>query len=152
MKKSFIKFLVFAMVACVCVSGISVCAQSNTRNGEQTIVEPTPDPELPPEYVEIAGTSVGLKHLGGGSMQCTGSTTVYDGYKASVNVELQKYYSGDWHTIASWYDYDDDSAMAGDTYGVSSGYSYRVKATHKSYTSGGTWIETAYTYSHVIWY
>lgn len=152
MKKSIIKIIILALAGCLCVSGVSVCAQSGIRNTGQTIVEPTPGPELPPEYQQISTTSVGLQHLGSGNMKCTGSTSVYDGYKAKVVVSLQQYYSNDWHTIASWSDYDYDAAMVSETKKVSKGYYYRVKATHSSYTSGGSWIESVDKYSDVIWY
>lgn len=152
MKKSIIKSITLALAACLCVGGVSVCAQTTVKNTEQAIVEPTPGPELPPEYVEISSTSVGLKHLGSGNMKCAGSTAVYYGYNAGVTVELQQYYSNDWHTIATWSDYDSTAALVSETKKVSSGYNYRVKATHSSYTSEGSWIESVEKYSKVIYY
>lgn len=152
MKKLIIKIITLALAGCICAGAVSVCAQSSVHNTEDAIVDPTPGPELPPEYVEISTTSVGIKHLGSGNMRCGGSTGVYDGYKAKVVVELQQYYSGDWHTIATWSDYDYDAAIVSETKKVSKGYDYRVKATHSSYTSGDSWIESVEKYSEVIWY
>lgn len=86
----------------------------------------------------------------GSSMNCYGKTTVPAGYKASVIVELQKY-NGGWATINRWSATGGISAVVSKSYGVESGYKYRVKTTHRAYDSNGKTIETIVKYSGEVW-
>lgn len=86
----------------------------------------------------------------GSSMNCYGTTTVPSGYKASVIVELQKY-NGGWATINRWSATGGISASVSKSYGVESGYKYRVKSTHRAYDSNGNTVETIVKYSGEVW-
>lgn len=86
----------------------------------------------------------------GSSMNCYGKTTVPSGYTASVIVELQKY-NGGWATINRWSATGGINASVSKSYGVESGYKYRVKSTHRAYDSNGKTIETIVKYSGEVW-
>lgn len=87
----------------------------------------------------------------GNTLTCSGFTYVDPGYTAKVVVELQKYYSGDWHTIKTWTAMKSLKASISETYTVTSGYSYRLKCTHSAY-SGSTLIESFGSNSNTITY
>lgn len=86
----------------------------------------------------------------GSSMNCYGKTSVPAGYKASVIVELQKY-NGGWATINRWSATGGINASVSKSYGVESGYKYRVKSTHRAYDSNGNTVETIVKYSGEVW-
>ena len=85
------------------------------------------------------------------SAQCIGKTTVSNGYKAKVKVELQRK-DGSWSTIKTWTTTGDSLARVSKSYSVSSGYQYRVKATHYALTSSGSIVESYVSYSSTATY
>ena len=90
-----------------------------------------------------------LKSLG--ILECFGATTVQRGYTAYVKVEVQQN-DGGWDTIKTWTNKDSSHAFIDENYAVMSGYSYRLKLTHKSYDSNDNLIETITDYSDIIYY
>ena len=107
------------------------------------------DDQISIQNVVIYNASNSLSRSGS-SMNCYGKTSVPAGYKASVIVELQKY-NGGWATINRWSATGGISASVSKSYGVESGYKYRVKSTHRAYDSNGKTIETIVKYSGEVW-
>ncbi len=148
MKKSMItKILALTLALSACAGGMSVYAQGGEAETSAVI-----DTDIQPKYTAIVTTSSGLKHMGSGKMNCQGTTTVRDGYNAGVTVELQQNTSSGWTTIQSWSDSDSDWAIIEQNYYVPKGYSYRVKTTHRSYTSSWSLIESVTKYSNIASY
>lgn len=104
-----------------------------------------------PFNIVIAATDYYFNLKSGGIFECYGSTTVQGGYTAYVKVELQQK-DGSWSTIKTWSDKDVIKAFVDENYAVMSGYSYRLKYTHKAYDSNDNLIETITEYSDIIYY
>lgn len=144
MKKSIItKILAFTLALSACAGSMGVYAQEDA--GQSTVI----DSEIQPRYTAIATTSTYLKNLGSGKLNCQGSTTVRDGYNAGVTVELQKSNNGTWTTIQTWSDSDSTGAIVDVNYNAGSG-TFRLKTTHRSYTSGWSLVETVTKYSNIV--
>lgn len=140
MKKSTLKKLTAIVLSvCACISAMSLCAQAAVK----------PPAENLPQYTAIATTSNSLEHKGNGKLEIFGSTSVYDGYNASVYVELQKYNNG-WGYVNSWSDSGSLFAVVDTTYYVTTG-AYRLKLTHKSYTSGWRQLDNVTKYSDTVY-
>lgn len=146
MKKSIIKkVLVLSLSVCACVGGISVYTQGGTSS---IAAAPTPTPGIQPQYTAIAVTTNYLQRLSSSTVNCQGSTTVWDGYNAGVTVELQRNDNG-WTTIKTWSD-SGSYAVVDENYPAPDGYTYRLKVTSRSYTSGWSLIESVVKYSNII--
>lgn len=104
-----------------------------------------------PANIVITATDYYFGLKSGGIFECFGATDVPMGYSAYVKVELQQK-DGSWSTIKSWSDKDTFHAFIDQDYAVASGYSYRLKLTHKAYDSNDNLIETLTDYSDVIYY
>lgn len=104
-----------------------------------------------PSNIVIISTVNDLILKSGGIFECFGSTTVQGGYTAYVKVELQQN-DGGWDTIKTWSNKGGTNAYIDQNYAVMSGYSYRLKLTHKSYDSNDNLIETITKYSDIIYY
>lgn len=140
MKKSTLKKLTAIVLSvCTCIGATSLCTQAAVK----------PPAENLPQYTAIAKTSNLLEHLGNGKLTVYGATSVYDGYNASVYVELQKYNNG-WRYVNSWSDSDYSFAVVDTTYYVTTG-AYRLKLTHKSYTSGWSQLDNVTKYSDTVY-
>ena len=87
----------------------------------------------------------------GNTMNCYGYTTVPNGYKAGLVIELQKY-DGGWTTIKTWSSTGSTRTEMSRTHSVSSGYRYRLKTTHKAYKGAGGTAETIVKYSNEVSY
>ncbi len=97
-----------------------------------------------PRYVAITATDVELS-ISGNTANCYGYTKVQSGYKAEVVLELQK---TDGTTIKTWSSKANTLAEIDKDYSISSSYSYKLKATHRAYTSAGILVETVTTYAY----
>lgn len=106
---------------------------------------------ISPNYIVINATENDFVLKSLGYFECYGATDVPSGYTAYVKVELQQN-DGGWSTIKTWSDKDYISAFVDENYAVMSGYSYRLKLTHKAYDSNDNLIETVTKYSEVIYY
>lgn len=104
-----------------------------------------------PANIVIIATDYYFNLKSGGIFECFGATTVQGGYTAYVKVELQQK-DGSWGTIKTWSNEGGTHAFVDRDYAVMSGYSYRLKYTHKAYDSNGNLIETLTEYSEVIVY
>ncbi len=87
----------------------------------------------------------------GNTMNCYGYTTVPNGYKAGLVIELQKY-DGGWATIKTWSSTGGTITEMSRTHSVSSGYRYRLKTIHKAYNGAGGTAETIVKYSSEVSY
>lgn len=104
-----------------------------------------------PSNIVISITDNELLLRAGGIFECFGATTVPMGYTAYVKVEVQQN-DGGWDTIKSWSNKGGTHAFIDQDYAVMSGYSYRLKITHKAYDSNDNLIETITKYSDIIYY
>lgn len=95
-----------------------------------------------PRYTAITKTDVSLS-ISGNTATCYGYTQVQSGYKAETTIELQKTNGS---SVKSWTYKGGISAAISEDYTISSSYSYRVKATHRAYTTAGILVETVTTY------
>ncbi len=145
MRKTIIKkVLALVLSVCACAGGMI----ANT--GAVSAAVPTPTPGISPQYTAITATSTGIIWRTSEKLNCQGSTNVRDGYNAEVIVELQRNNNGDWETIKTWSDSGDGIAMVDEDYYALNSSFYRVKTTHRSYTSGWSLIETVVKYSRII--
>ncbi|MCI8404723.1 MAG: hypothetical protein HFE49_07445 [Clostridia bacterium] len=144
MKKSVItKILALTLALSACAGSMSIYAQEEAETAAVV------DTDIQPRYTGITSTSVYLKNLGSGNLNCQGSTVVRNGYNAGVTVELQKNNNGTWNTIKTWSDSGDGVAAIEVNYYAGSG-TYRLKATHRSYTSGWALVESVTKYSNIV--
>ena len=104
-----------------------------------------------PNYIVINATENDFVLKSLGYFECYGSTDVPMGYVAYVKVELQQN-DGGWDTIKTWSNKGGTNAFIEQNYAIMSGYSYRLKLTHKAYDSNDNLIETITEYSDIIYY
>ena len=131
--------LVMASVTAVGSPAFSACAK-------------TPDNVVSPQNIVIVQTYNNLNLGSLGKLTCEGSTLVPSDYQAEVIVTLQKYENGNWTPKMTWYSGKAyDFASIYETYYVDHG-DYRLKTTHRSYTSSGTMLDNFDKYSNAIRY
>ena len=141
MKKSKFKRVIALITAVIMCFGMSTLTFAASLSEGETIS---------PKNIAITATDNSLGWVSTGKLNCYGSTDVQSGYKAGVTVELQRYSSG-WSTIKTWSSTGGLTAIVDKDYYVSTGYSYRLKLTHRAYDSSGTTvIETIVKYSNVV--
>lgn len=146
MKKSKLtKALALIAVVALCASPLGISAE--TAQTETTYS----DDGIMPMNIAITATDNSLTLGSYGKMTCFGSTDVQSGYKAGVIVELQQN-NGGWTTIATWEKKGGYSATVEEDRYVDKGYSYRLKLTHKAYTSADVQVESFPKYSNVVDY
>ena len=88
----------------------------------------------------IYNTTTTLTISSTGTATSTGKATGYQGTTTQVTiyVYLQQYKNGSWQTVADWSDnYYSYRGTLTQTYNVTSGYKYRVKAVYYGYGNGG---------------
>lgn len=81
-----------------------------------------------------------------GIATCMGSITAKNTYPVEVDVRLQQYYDGSWHTLKTWSNTGTMYCASSHKYAVYSGYTYRVYVTGYVYNSSGVIIESASGY------
>ena len=144
MKKSNAKKVIATMLAvmmCLCLSNTFALAESAVSPNDSVNAL---------RNIAIIRTDNSLKLGALGKLICFGATDVQYGYDAEVVVELQQY-DGGWGTIKTWTARDWISAAVDEDWYVASGYSYRLKLTHKAYIPGATNpIESILKYSNVV--
>ena len=140
-KKGFKKALAIVMAAAMClaVPGIGTYAKEIPSNVG-----------IAPANTIIAVTESLLEWVGTNTLEIYGGTEVPPNYDAYVKVELQQWNGTSWTTIKTWTDRYESYAMVSRNYAVMSGYTYRLKLTHKAYDSNGNLIETLTTYSDIV--
>lgn len=79
-------------------------------------------------------------------------TTATSSYTVYLTVYLQKQSSGSWSNVTSGSTSDTRAASKTVTRYVTHGYYYRTKAVATVYTSSGSYVETATTYSGSQYY
>lgn len=146
MKKSNVKKVVtIVAILSVCFNTLTTFAESDKSRFISA------NNVIMPMNIAIAATGNELTLGSGGKLSCFGETETHAGYVAEVIVELQKL-NGGWETIVKWTDKAEDYAVIDNSRYVSSGYSYRLKITHKAYNSNGTLVETITKYSNTVVY
>lgn len=68
-------------------------------------------------------------------------------YTVYLTMSLQRYKDGEWSNIKTWTSSGTQVAEMGKYHYVASGYYYRTGVTATVYTSGGSYVESATTYS-----
>lgn len=129
----------------------STDAQENTVEGSTFEADTSDDEDegIVPYYAAINAHNQDLSISSSGTAVCTGTTTVFSGYKANTVVELQRKSNGAWSTIDSWSATGGTAASVDKSRSVSKGYSYRVKVTHKAInTSTGSTAEKLIEYDY----
>ena len=106
--------------------------------------------EIMPMYVAISYTYSAIQWDGWGRVRCNGATEVLPGYRAAVDVELQKKLGSVWTPIKTWSSSDWDYSSIEKYWYVETGYEYRVKTTHYSYDSNGNQLEKVTKYSNTV--
>lgn len=134
---------------CTAVIVSAICCTAGGALNTGAMAKSIDDHQISIQNVVITEATNALSRSGS-SMNCYGKTSVPAGYKASVIVELQKY-NGGWATINRWSATGGINASVSKSYGVESGYKYRVKSTHRAYDSNGKTIETIVKYSGEVW-
>ena len=131
--------LVMASVTAVGSPAFSACAK-------------TPDNVVSPQNIVIVQTYNNLNLGSLGKLTCEGATAVQSGYQAEVIVTLQRYENGSWTPKQTWYSGTAyDFASIYETYYVTRG-EYRLKTTHRSYSSNGSVLDNFDKYSNIIVY
>lgn len=136
----------------ICVAAVitaSVCTAAGMTGSTYSMAS-KPDNQISVQNIAISDMTNSLTRSGS-TMNCTGKTVVNSGYKANVAMELQQY-DGGWVTIKSWNSTGGTRAELSKSYSVSSGYSYRLKTTHRAYNSSGSLVESIEKYSSTITY
>ena len=145
MKGKFLKSTIVAILCVVIFNGNIICHADDSINIMSI------QPEVSPCYVAIANTACSLRLGNGGLMTCEGTTSVWNGYKAGLIVELQRN-NGDWETIKSWSHTAWDSVDISQNWYVVHGYDYRVQTTHYSYDSAGNLLEVVIKHTKTVYY
>lgn len=130
----------------------STDAQENPVEGSTFEADTSDDEDegIVPYYIAIKSHDKKLSISSSGTATCTGSTTVFSGYKAYTVVELQRKSNGTWSSIDSWSATGGTTASVNKSRSVSKGYSYRVKVTHTAInTSTGNAAEKLIEYDYV---
>ncbi len=152
MNKNVLKKAVALILAAasISVTGVSVYA-SNDESDDYSIVDETnnADSDIAPVYDVISITYTYLKKKSSDCLHWEASTSVPNGYKASVKADLQQYKNG-WTTIKSWVDIDDNDVLIGGDYYVEKGYQYRLRTNHYAYDSVGDLVDGVVKYSDVV--
>ena len=143
---------VLSKVTAVIVSGI-ICfgctsVYASNHNASQTIAS---GKSISPYFIVIISCWNNLTLNSGGRLTCEGETQVQDEYIAGITIELQQDDDG-WTTIKTWSGLDWDNIYLSKDWYVLSGYSYRLKLTHKALDSDGNIIETFIKYSETVTY
>lgn len=135
------KLLALFMAAILCLSMSVITVSAKVPDSGSTTT---------PKNIAITATDNSLRLGALGKLECYGRTSVQNGYTAETIVELQQ--SNSWHTIQTWSRKGGTSSSIDQDYYVVSGYSYRLKITHKAYNSSGTCVETITKYSTAVDY
>lgn len=104
-----------------------------------------------PQNIAVVATRNNLTLGSLGKLTCEGYTSVQSGYQAEVVVRLQRYENNTWVTKQTWSARDYDYAAIYEQYYVEHG-TYRLKVTHRSYTSGGSMLDNFDKYSDMVTY
>jgi len=142
--KVLIKTIAISIALAMCVSAQNYCMEKNkiyaaVNSGVSTY------------NIAITKTYNNLQLGASGKLTCQGKTQVQSGYYAEVIVELQQY-DDEWHTIKTWDSTDSDYTAVKEYYYVPSGYSYRLKLTHRAYNGSWNMVESFVKYSDTIIY
>lgn len=104
-----------------------------------------------PYYTAVSSVTSGLSISAGGTATGTGTVALYGtSYYANMTLTLQQLKNGGWVNVKSWS--ASRSKSVSGSCSVASGYSYRTLTTARVYSSSGSYIETATTYSNVVYY
>lgn len=144
MKKSGFKTLMAVTAMTVGIMGTAVNAYAEA---ERLVPE---NNFVSPYYVAISKTSGNLSDSGNGKLACTAQTIVSASYTAEVEMELQKQVGTRWTKVYLTSKKSVLTAKISETRSVDSGYSYRLKTTHRAYDSDGNLIEETTSYSSVV--
>lgn len=133
---------VSAAAVCLCPCGVPSMAANSGESSTETTV---------PMYIAINRVYNNLSLGSWGKLTCDGETEVAAGFNAEVVAELQESTGNGWNTIQTWTAYNPIAASISADYYVAHG-TYRLKTTHRAYTSGGTLVEIITRYSNEVTY
>ena len=133
---------VSAAAVCLCPCGVPSMAADSGESGTETAV---------PMYIAINRVYNNLSLGSWGKLTGIGTTEVDYGFNAEVIMELQESTGNDWETIKTWSSYMANTANISEDHYVAHG-TYRLKTTHRAYTSGGTLVEIITRYSNEVTY
>lgn len=107
------------------------------------------EPIVTPRYVNISlfNASGEVVNSSGKAMCYTYVQTANSSYKIYVTMALQRYKNGEWSNVTSWSGSGTHYAELLKYHYITSGYYYRTAVTATVYTSGGSYVESATTYS-----
>lgn len=101
-----------------------------------------------PRYVNIALMNASGKIDSNALAYCYGYVeTANTSYTINLSMSLQRYKNGEWNNVKTWTTSGTGTAEMGKYWYVTSGYYYRTGVTATVYTSGGSYVESATTYS-----
>ena len=117
------------------------------------VLAATEEPPITPRYSYIEGiqSSLSIDETTGLAM-CHSSTYAIGGSSIKLTCTLQRKNGSSWSTVYSWSKTASQNAVINRSYGVYSGYTYRVKAVCSVYNSSGRVVETGTVYSSQVTY
>lgn len=106
-----------------------------------------PDPPISPQYNYIDSYSVVLNiDKNSGTASCSANCYAPNAKKVEIEYKLQRYMNSYWTTVTTWTASGTSYASLSKSATVSSGYTYRGKATYRIYDLSGNLLETGSTY------
>ncbi len=111
----------------------------------------TTDP-MQPMYIGIVSLSPRLVISPSGTISCTDTVSLKNGYSANITWELKHGTGNTLSKLSSWTASGKGEITLSKGRQAIRGYSYQLKATAKVYDSNGNYIETAVKYSSVVSY
>ena len=108
---------------------------------------------ISPRYSYIEGLSASLAIGKLGLSTCNAACVAYGGGTIKLTSVLQRYNGSSWSTVKAWTTSTTHTSTAlSKQYAVTSGYTYRVRASCGVYNANGTLVESGYIYSNQVVY
>lgn len=127
------------------IFGTNVPAKTLDHNDIETNIT-----DISPRYISLIETKTSLTKSNNKGV-CYAYTKTQSGYSPKVKVELQEK-GKSWTTIKTWVKSGSISASVNQTFTLTKGSSYRLKATHYALDSNGSIVEYETQYSSTISY
>lgn len=106
-----------------------------------------------PRFVNISLMSASIDVTSSGkALPYSYVKTANSTYTIYLNMSLQRYVNGGWSDVKSWSTSGTGDVELDKSYYVTPGYYYRTATAATVYTSGGSYVETAYVYSQNYYY
>ena len=108
--------------------------------------------DIMPIYERVSSATCSFTISSAGKAEAFVSVTAERTDTVRGTIEIKRFVSGEWVTVASWTETSTRSLRDTYTRYVLSGYSYKLFATVDIYTSDGVYCETVYLESNQVLY